>query len=122
MEVGDDAVLHRAHREDAFGRAAQHPLGLEPDAEDVASGLIHGGHRRLVQHDAFALDEDQGVGGAQVHCELAGGTPGLPLGELPTTGHGIAEEGFGRGRRVDVDGYSHGAVSLLLGCLGPVMA
>ena len=36
VEVGDDAVLERTHRDDAVGSAAQHPLGLEPDALDLA--------------------------------------------------------------------------------------
>src|SRR6185436_1145290 len=55
MEIGDDPVLHGAHRQDTFRSAAQHPLGLQPDAQDVAGGLIDGGDRRLVQHDPFAL-------------------------------------------------------------------
>jgi hypothetical protein len=45
MEIGDDPVLHGAHGEDPFWRAAQHPLGLEPDPQDVAGGLIDGGDR-----------------------------------------------------------------------------
>ena len=39
VEVGDDAVLERTHREDAVGRAAEHPLGLEPDALDLAGAF-----------------------------------------------------------------------------------
>jgi hypothetical protein len=37
--------------------------------------LIHRRDRGLVQHHAFALHQDQGVGRAQVHRELAGGSP-----------------------------------------------
>jgi hypothetical protein len=85
MEIGDDPILHRADRDDAFGRAPQHPLGLEPDPQDVAIG-IDGSHGWLVEDDALTLHEDQGVGGTEVDGKLAGGAPGLSLGQLPATG------------------------------------
>ena len=53
LEVRDDAVLHRADRQNAFGRAAQHALGLESDPHDVPGRLIHRRHRGLVQHHAL---------------------------------------------------------------------
>ena len=45
---------------------------------------------------------------------------GAVLGELATLSPRLAQIGLGRRRRVDVDGYSHGRLSLLLGCVGRV--
>ena len=73
VEVGDHAVLQRPHRENAVGRAPQHPLGLEPDALDLARGLFERDDRGLVQHDALALHVDQRVGRAQIHRDFIGG-------------------------------------------------
>jgi hypothetical protein len=59
LEVGDDAVLHRADGlDDAARRAAEHLLGLAPDGEhllDAAGVLLHGDDRRLARDDALAL-------------------------------------------------------------------
>ena len=88
------------------GRPAEHPLGLEPDPHDVPGGLIHRRHRGLVQDDAFALDQHQGVRGAQVHGQLAGGAPGLPPGQGPTALGTFLGDDVGGG--VDqLDGGSH---------------
>ena len=76
VEVGDDAVLHRPHGDDAVGRAAEHALGLEPDALDLARRLLDRDDRRLVEDDAFALHVDQRVGRAEVHRDLVRGKPG----------------------------------------------
>ena len=67
----------------AVRRAAEHALGVEPDPHDVPGRLIHGGHGGLVQHDPLSLDQDQGIRGAEIHGQLAGGPPGLPAGEGP---------------------------------------
>ena len=76
VEVGDHAVLERPHREDAVGRAAQHPLGLESDALDLAGGLLDRHDRGLVQDDALALHVDEGVGRAEIHRDLVRGEEG----------------------------------------------
>jgi hypothetical protein len=73
VEVGDHAVLHGADGEDALGRAAEHALGLQPDALDLLRLAVDRHHRGLVQHDALALDVDQGVGGAEVDGDRVGG-------------------------------------------------
>ena len=121
VEVGNDSVFHRPDRHDSFRGAAQHPLGLESNAEDVAGGLIDRRDRRLIQDYPLALHEDQRIGGSEVHRQLAGRAPGLPLGQLPAPSPGIAQERLGRGgRRVDIDRYGHCAESLLLVVPGTV--
>jgi hypothetical protein len=75
-EVGDDAVLHRAHGVDVPRRAAEHALGLGADRDDdlaAARGFVlHRDHRGLVEHDALVAHVDQRVGGAQVDRQIAG--------------------------------------------------
>ena len=58
----------RADGRDVAGRAAQHHLRLVADGEDLllALDLGDGDDRRLVQHDAAALDVDQRVGRAEI--------------------------------------------------------
>ena len=68
------------HRVDPIRRTAEHHLGLAADAHDVP-GMVYGGDRRLIEHHPFALDEDEGVGGAEVHGHLGRRTPPLPLGQ-----------------------------------------
>src|SRR3569832_1076164 len=51
VEVGDDAVFERAHRDDVGRRAADHALGLDADGEDLAGVGVRGYDRRLVEHD-----------------------------------------------------------------------
>jgi len=70
VEVGDDAVLQRAHRDDVSGRAADHPLGLDADGDDLPGIGIERDDRRFVEHDAAAPDVHQGVGCAEVDCHV----------------------------------------------------
>jgi hypothetical protein len=74
--IRDDAVLERTHREDPLGGPAEHPLGLEADALDLAGALLDGDDRRLIEHDALAFDVDEGIRRAQVHRDLVRGEPG----------------------------------------------
>ena len=74
-EVGNHAVLHRADRLDIAGDLAQHGLGLAADGLDGllavgAAFVADGNDRGLVEHDAFAADVDQRVGGAEVNGEV----------------------------------------------------
>ena len=66
VEVGDHAVLQRADRADRAGRAAEHPLRLEPDRVHVARALVDRDHRRLGEHDAAPAHVHERVGGAEV--------------------------------------------------------
>ena len=66
VEVGDDAVLHRPHGDDAVGRATEHALGFEADALDLLRLAIDRDDRRLVEHDAFALHVDERVRRAEI--------------------------------------------------------
>ena len=72
VEVGDDAVLERAHGADGGRRAAQHALGLGADGVDLAGAMVDGDHRRLGEHDAAAAEIDEGVGGTEVDRHVAG--------------------------------------------------
>ena len=108
VEVRDDAVLHRPHRQDPVRGAAEHPLGLEADPHDVPGCLIHGGDGRLVQHHAFALDQHQRVGGAEVHGYLRGRTPASTLGHLTPAVGGCVDWELGGGMNGRIDRNGHG--------------
>ena len=71
FEVGDDAVLHGLDGHDVAGRAAQHLLGLLAHGFHFAGVLVDGHDGGLVDHDALAGREDQGVGGAQIDGQVA---------------------------------------------------
>jgi hypothetical protein len=72
VEVGDDAVLHRADGGDVAWGAAEHLLGFVADGQDLAGGGVDRDDGRLAQHDALVLDVDEGVGGAQVDADVVG--------------------------------------------------
>jgi hypothetical protein len=67
LEVGDHAVLERADRGDALGRAADHPLGVVPDRNQLTGLLVDRDDARLVHEDAFAAHVDERVGGAEIN-------------------------------------------------------
>ena len=54
-------------RGDVVGRAADHPLGLVADGEDLAGGGVERDDAGLVEQHALAADVDERVGGAEVH-------------------------------------------------------
>jgi hypothetical protein len=83
VEVGDDAVLHRPHGDDAFGRAPEHALRLEADTLDLLRLPIDRHDGRLVEHDAFVLHVDQGVRGAEIDTDGVRGKEGSRLPERP---------------------------------------
>ena len=53
------------------GRAAEHPLRLDPDRVDVAGALVDRDDRRLGEDDAASPDVDERVGRAQVDRHVA---------------------------------------------------
>ena len=69
-EVGDDAVLERAHGDDVGRRAADHALGLGADGEDLLVDAVDGDDGGLIDDDAAALDHDKRVGGAEVDADV----------------------------------------------------
>jgi hypothetical protein len=76
-EVGDHAVLHRPHRGDVAGRAAEHALGIAAHRGHRARAaraavLADRHHRGLVQHDALPAHVHQGVRRAQVDGNIVG--------------------------------------------------
>ncbi len=60
------------------GRAPEHGLGLAAHGQHGAVGLAQGDDGRLVEDDALAVDEDQGVGRAQIDGQIAGEHPAEP--------------------------------------------
>src|SRR6185295_18286834 len=79
VEVGDDAVAHRPHRDDVAGRLADHLLGRGADRlaveEHLVGALLHGDDGRFREDDALPLHVDQGVAGSQVHPHVLGEDP-----------------------------------------------
>ena len=68
IEVGNHTVAHRANGLDRARRAAQHHLGILAHCQNLLFAFLGvvGNHRRLVQHDALALDVDKCVGRTKV--------------------------------------------------------
>ncbi len=58
------------------GRAAEHPLRLEPDGVDVARRLVDRHHRGLAEHDAAPAHVDERVGRAEIDRHVAAAEPG----------------------------------------------
>src|SRR5579859_689307 len=96
VEVGDDAVLQRTHRENAVGRAPEHALRFESDPLDLAGRFFDRDHRGLVQDDAFALHVYKRVRRAEIDGDLVRGAPGTKFQILPAKWHrqsGAKEKG-----------------------------
>jgi len=64
FKVRNDAVLHRLDGDDVARSAAQHLLGLFAHGLHFAGVLVDGDNGRLIDDDAFAGSEDEGVGRA----------------------------------------------------------
>ena len=71
-EVGDDAVLHRLDGDDVARGAAEHLLGFLADGLDLVGRLVDGDDGGLVDDDALAVREDEGIGRAQVDGQVTG--------------------------------------------------
>src|SRR5206468_4061894 len=74
LEIGDDAVSHRANSLDIAGRSPQHHLRVIADGADVLFSAFCEGRNdgRLVEDDAAALDIDQRVSRPQIDGHVAG--------------------------------------------------
>jgi len=72
VEVGDDAVLHRADGGDVARGAAEHSLSLVADGADLARDGIEGDDGRLAEDDALVFDVNERVGGAKVDADVVG--------------------------------------------------
>jgi len=75
--VRDNAVFHRAVRDDAVGRATDHLLRLGTDREDLilasrAALSTHRDDRGLIDDDALPGDEHEHIGGPEVNSKLGG--------------------------------------------------
>src|SRR5579871_104652 len=71
-EVGDDAVLHGLDGDDVAGGAAEHLFGFFADGLDLVGDFVDGDDGGLVDYDAFAMGEDEGVCCTKVNCQVAG--------------------------------------------------
>ena len=58
------------------GRAAEHPLGLDPDGVDLTGPRVDRDDARLRQHDAAAADVDERVGRAEIDRHVAAAEAG----------------------------------------------
>jgi hypothetical protein len=75
VEVRDHTVAHGPDRLNRLRRAPDHPFGFFAEGLDLgpaAALLAHGNDGRLVEHDPFVADVDQGVGGAEVDRQISG--------------------------------------------------
>src|SRR3546814_8893823 len=76
-EIGNYTVFHGPDGLDVAGDAAKHPFCVPTDRLDdfLAIGpaiVADGDDRRLVEHNSFATDVDQGIGGPQIDSHIAG--------------------------------------------------
>ena len=75
VEVGDDAVLERAHRDDAFGRLADHRLAFDADRERALGFGVDRDNGGFGDDDAFPAHVDEGVGSAEIDAEVPAEEP-----------------------------------------------
>ena len=71
FEVGYDAILHGLDGDDVAGGAAEHLLGLLAHGLHFTGVLVDGHNGGLVDNNALAGREDQGVGGAEINGQVA---------------------------------------------------
>jgi len=69
LEVRDHPVLQRALGRDGGRGAPEHALGLASHGVDLAA-LVDRDHGRLVDQDALAVHEDQGVRRAEIDGQI----------------------------------------------------
>ena len=80
VQIGNHTVFHRADGLDAARGAAEHFFRFRAHRQrDFLAGIdigLHRHHRRFVQHNAFAFDVNQGIGGSQVDGQVVGKVAG----------------------------------------------
>jgi hypothetical protein len=84
VEVGDHTILEGSDGLDGSGRAAEHPLGLDPHGVDLAGTAVHGHHGGLGEDDPAAANVDQGVRSTEVDRHVAA----TEAGEVTEEAHG----------------------------------
>ena len=72
VDVGDDAVSQGPNGRDPFGRAANHPLGLEPDTHDPPRSPVYCYNRGLVKDDSLASDVDERISRPEIDSDVVG--------------------------------------------------
>ena len=70
FEIGDDAIFHRADRNDVTGRAAEHLLRFFADCFHLAGVLVERDNGGLVDHDPFSLGKNEGVSSTKIDGEI----------------------------------------------------
>ena len=70
LKIGDDAMAHRAYRDDVAGRAAQHSLGLFADGEDAGRAGLDRNYGRLAKDYPLVLQVYERRGSAQVDAHI----------------------------------------------------
>jgi hypothetical protein len=70
FEIGNDAILERAHRHDIAGRSPQHPLRFITDCQNLTRTGSYRYNRRLTQHNPMVLDKNQRVSRAQINADV----------------------------------------------------
>jgi hypothetical protein len=71
VEICDHSVLQGADGLDGAGRAAQHPLGLDPHRMHLRAAGVDGHHGGLREHDPPPPDIDERIGGPEVHGHVS---------------------------------------------------
>jgi hypothetical protein len=79
VHVGDDPVAKWTDGHRAVGRAAEHPLRLEPDRPNLPRASIDGYDGGFVEHDTFPPHLDEGVRGSEVDRNVSQDVIRCPL-------------------------------------------
>ena len=112
VEVGDHAVLQRAHRLDVARRASDHALGLGAHRKDGSGKGVDRDDARLVEHDAAATHVHERVRGAEVDGHVATKEPEYTLRPLVP----------GRGGRRSLNPLGHDGIRKPFNRRGPELA
>src|SRR5258708_26546982 len=70
FEVGDHAVLHGLDGDDVAGSAAEHLFSFAANRDDFTGDFVDGDDGGFVDHDAFAMGEDQGISRSQIDGQV----------------------------------------------------
>jgi hypothetical protein len=70
LEICDHPVAQGLDGGDLFGSATEHLSGGGAHRLYTARSLAHRDDRRLVHHNTLISFEDEGVGGAEIDCQI----------------------------------------------------